>query len=167
MVIGAGSAGFSAAITAAETGAEVMLVGAGTIGGTCVNVGCVPSKTLIRAVEPLFQAKHASRFDGISSAATVLNWSAVVRQKQQLVDDLRKAKYSDILPSHPGVTYIEGKARLTADGVLVDDTLYRPDRIIIATGSSNTVPPFPASTACPIWTVARRLISRSCPNPWP
>ena len=149
MVIGAGSAGFSAAITAAETGAEVMLVGAGTIGGTCVNVGCVPSKTLIRAVEPLFQAKHASRFDGISSAATVLNWSAVVRQKQQLVDDLRKAKYSDILPSHPGVTYIEGKARLTADGVLVDDTLYRPDRIIIATGSSNTVPPIPGIDSVP------------------
>ena len=47
-VIGAGSAGFSAAITAAETGARVALIGDGTIGGTCVNVGCVPSKALIR-----------------------------------------------------------------------------------------------------------------------
>jgi mercuric reductase len=47
-VIGAGSAGFSAAITAAELGASVALIGHGTIGGTCVNVGCVPSKTLIR-----------------------------------------------------------------------------------------------------------------------
>ncbi|MFC4346569.1 mercury(II) reductase [Kordiimonas lipolytica] len=143
MVIGAGSAGFSAAITAAEAGAEVTLVGAGTIGGTCVNVGCVPSKTMIRAVEPLYQASHASRFEGISSAAMVLNWQAVVGQKQQLVDDLRKAKYTDVLPSHPGVSYVEGKARLTADGVLVDRTLYRPDKIIIATGSSNAVPPIP------------------------
>ncbi len=49
VVIGAGSAGFSAAITSAELGARVALVGHGTIGGTCVNVGCVPSKTLIRA----------------------------------------------------------------------------------------------------------------------
>ena len=48
-VIGAGSAGFSAAITAADQGARVALIGHGTIGGTCVNVGCVPSKTMIRA----------------------------------------------------------------------------------------------------------------------
>ncbi|WP_417461181.1 mercury(II) reductase [Kordiimonas sp.] len=149
MVIGAGSAGFSAAITAAEAGAAVTLVGTGTIGGTCVNVGCVPSKTMIRAVEPLYQARHASRFDGISSAATVLNWQATVTQKQQLVDELRQAKYTDVLPSHPGVTYVEGKARLTADGVLVDGILFRPDKIIIATGSSNAVPPIPGIDGVP------------------
>jgi mercuric reductase len=149
MVIGAGSAGFSAAITAAEAGAEVTLVGAGTIGGTCVNVGCVPSKTMIRAVESLYQAHHASRFEGISSAATVLNWQAVVGQKQQLVYELRKAKYTDVLPSHPDVSYVEGKARLTADGVLVDGTLYRPDKIIIATGSSNAVPTIPGIDSVP------------------
>src|SRR3546814_15224484 len=60
-VIGAGSAGFSAAITAAEEGANVALIGHGTIGGTCVNVGCVPSKTLIRAVEGLPHARTAPR----------------------------------------------------------------------------------------------------------
>ena len=53
IVIGAGSAGFSAAITAAEEGARVALIGHGLIGGTCVNVGCVPSKTMIRAAEAL------------------------------------------------------------------------------------------------------------------
>ena len=52
-VIGAGSAGFSAAIAAAEQGAQVALIGHGTIGGTCVNIGCVPSKTMIRAAETL------------------------------------------------------------------------------------------------------------------
>lgn len=143
MVIGAGSAGFSAAITAAEAGAAVTLTGAGTIGGTCVNVGCVPSKTMIRAVAPLYQAAHASRFEGISSNAKVLDWSAVVKQKQALVDELRRAKYTDVLLAHPNVTYVEGKARLTTEGVQVGDTLYRPDKIIIATGSSNAVPPIP------------------------
>ena len=64
-VIGAGSAGFSAAIAAAEMGARVALVGHGTIGGTCVNVGCVPSKTFIRAAETLHQASAARRFTGI------------------------------------------------------------------------------------------------------
>ena len=64
-VIGAGSAGFAAAITAAEQGAHVALIGHGTIGGTCVNVGCVPSKNLIRATETLYHFKAAARFCGI------------------------------------------------------------------------------------------------------
>ena len=55
-VIGAGSAGFSAAITAADQGAHVALIGHGTIGGTCVNVGCVPSKAMIRAAEAVHGA---------------------------------------------------------------------------------------------------------------
>ena len=66
-VVGAGSAGFSAAITAAENGARVALIGFGTIGGTCVNVGCVPSKAMIRAVETLHAAKGAARFDGVEA----------------------------------------------------------------------------------------------------
>lgn len=143
MVIGAGSAGFSAAITAAEVGAQVTVVGDGTIGGTCVNVGCVPSKTMIRAVEPLYQAAHASRFEGIASSGRVLDWSAVVKQKQALVDELRRTKYTDVLPAHPDVTYMEGRARLTADGVQIGDTLHVPDKIIVATGSSNAVPLIP------------------------
>ncbi|WP_138380618.1 mercury(II) reductase [Luteithermobacter gelatinilyticus] len=140
MVIGAGSAGFSAAITAAEAGADVTLVGEGTIGGTCVNVGCVPSKTMIRAVEILYQAPHAARFHGITSSASVLDWQAVVAHKQQLVEDLRQAKYSDVLSAYPNIRYMEGRAQLGKDGVMVDGKLHTPDKIIIATGSSNRVP---------------------------
>ncbi len=65
-VIGAGSAGFAAAIRAAELGAEVTLFGHGTIGGTCVNIGCVPSKTLIRAADAVHQARAASRFAAVN-----------------------------------------------------------------------------------------------------
>src|SRR6266851_8897527 len=90
-VVGAGSAGFSAAITAADEGAQVALVGHGTIGGTCVNVGCVPSKALIRATEAVHQAGAAKRFAGITGAARVDNWRAVVRQKDNLVASLRQA----------------------------------------------------------------------------
>ena len=83
-VIGAGSAGFSAAITAAEDGAQVALIGYGTIGGTCVNVGCVPSKAMIRAVETLHSAKGAARFDGVEATAQVTDWAALVAQKANL-----------------------------------------------------------------------------------
>src|SRR6516162_5144451 len=80
-VIGAGSAGFSAAITAAEQGAQVALIGHGVIGGTCVNIGCVPSKTLIRAAETQHQASVAVLFAGIRAKGQVADWTATVRQK--------------------------------------------------------------------------------------
>ncbi len=141
LVIGAGSAGFSAAITAAEDGAKVALIGHGTIGGTCVNVGCVPSKAMIRAVEIMHSATAASRFDGITAAAKVTDWAAVVRQKQALVDDLRAAKYIDVLPNYDAVTYIEGAAQFQTDGsVLVNGQAIKAGKVIIATGSRPHVP---------------------------
>lgn len=140
-VIGAGSAGFSAAITAADNGARVALIGHGTIGGTCVNVGCVPSKALIRAVEPLHVATSAKRFDGIEVTSKVTDWSAVVRQKQQLVDDLRQAKYADLLLSYENVDYIEGQASFNDEGQLtLDGKLFEAAKIIIASGTRPAVP---------------------------
>ncbi len=140
-VIGAGSAGFSAAITAADEGAQVAIIGHGTIGGTCVNVGCVPSKALIRAVETLHVAGSAGRFDGISASAQVDDWKAAVAQKQALVDDLRQAKYIDILPAYDAVTYIEGQAAFSNEGVLqVDGKTIEAKKIIIATGSRPALP---------------------------
>jgi len=143
-VIGAGSAGFSAAITAADDGAKVALIGGGTIGGTCVNVGCVPSKAMIRAVEPIHVAKAAGRFDGIEASARVTDWAAVIRQKQALVDDLRAAKYIDVLPNYNSIAYMEGAASFAKGGVLtVDGSSVSAGKIIIATGSRPHVPDIP------------------------
>lgn len=140
-VIGAGSAGFSAAITAADEGAQVALIGYGTIGGTCVNVGCVPSKALIRAAETLHIASAADRFDGIEASAKVTDWRATVKQKQGLVDNLRKAKYTDILPAHNSIAYLEGKAVFLKDGALtVDGQAIDARKIIIATGTRPAIP---------------------------
>ncbi|MBV6486649.1 MAG: Mercuric reductase [Pseudorhodoplanes sp.] len=142
-VIGAGSAGFSAAITAAEQGAQVALIGHGTIGGTCVNIGCVPSKTLIRAAETQHQASAAGRFAGISAAARLDDWAATVRQKDELVTDLRKSKYADLLPAYNNISYIEGQARLGAGGVTVDGKAIKAERLIIVTGARPSVPSIP------------------------
>jgi mercuric reductase len=141
IVIGAGSGGFSAAITAAEQDKTVLLLGYGTIGGTCVNIGCVPSKNIIRAVETLHSAKEAGRFAGIEAQAKITDWQALVAQKQALVDELRQAKYSNILPEYPNITYLEGKAHLAKSGIIVGEQHYQADKIIIATGSSNAIPP--------------------------
>ncbi|PCI88745.1 MAG: mercury(II) reductase [Hyphomicrobiales bacterium] len=140
-VIGAGSAGFSAAITAADEGASVVLIGHGTIGGTCVNVGCVPSKAMIRAVEIMHSARVSDRFDGVEASAKITDWAAVIRQKQALVDDLRTAKYIDVLPNYEAIKYMEGVAQFQADGSLtVNGEVITASKIIIATGSRPHVP---------------------------
>ena len=140
-VIGAGSAGFSAAITAAEQGAQVALIGEGVIGGTCVNIGCVPSKTMIRAAETLHQAKAAGRFNGIEAMGRMSDWSKIQSDRETLVTDLRQAKYIDVLPSYNSVAYKPGRARLIEGGVSVDGETITAPKIIIATGSSPSVPP--------------------------
>ena len=142
-VIGAGSAGFSAAITAAEQGAQVALIGHGTIGGTCVNVGCVPSKTMIRAAEALHGARAAGRFPGLEGAAGVADYARLVGAKDELVSTLRQKKYIDLLPEYNGIAYIEGAARLNGAGVEVDGRTLEAGRMIIATGSSPALPDIP------------------------
>lgn len=143
-VIGAGSAGFSAAITAAEGGKRAALIGHGTIGGTCVNVGCVPSKTMIRAAEAVHGARAASRFPGISGEARVADWATLVAAKDDLVSTLRQKKYADLLPGYDGVTYIdEGPARLVPGGVEVGGRKITIDKVIVATGGRPAVPDIP------------------------
>ncbi|MFC0159130.1 MULTISPECIES: mercury(II) reductase [Mameliella] len=143
-VVGAGSAGFSAAITAAEDGARVALIGHGVIGGTCVNVGCVPSKAMIRAMEVMHAPRAAKRFDGIEAEARITDWAAVVRQKQALVDDLRVAKYIDVLPQHNGIAYLKGAARFAENGQLtIDGDPVSAGKIVLATGSRPHVPDIP------------------------
>lgn len=163
-VIGAGSAGFSAAITAAELGAHVALIGHGTIGGTCVNIGCVPSKNLIRAAESLHSAKAAARFSGIRAEGRVEDWKAVVRHKDELVSLLRQAKYVDLLPGYNTVAYIEGRARLTDGGVAIDGRLIETDRVVIATGASPSLPPIPGIQDVPSLTSTTALALERLPK---
>ena len=141
VVIGAGSAGFSAAITAAGGGKRVALVGHGTIGGTCVNVGCVPSKAMIRVAEAVHSGRSAVRFPGIGPCEHTVDWPSVLAAREALVGELRQKKYADLLPTYEGVDYIEeGPARLVGGGVKVGGRVIRAPRIIIATGSRPMIP---------------------------
>ncbi len=144
IVVGAGSAGFSAAITAAEAGKRVALIGHGTIGGTCVNVGCVPSKAMIRAAEAVHAAQAAGRFPGITPCAPAVDWPALVAGTAALVDEMRDKKYISLLPQYDNVEYIEeGPARLVEGGVAVGGRTITADRIIVATGSRPLMPEIP------------------------
>lgn len=164
VVIGAGSAGFSAAITAAEQGANVALIGHGTLGGTCVNVGCVPSKTLIRATESVHQASVAARFAGIRAEGRLTDWAALVAQKDELVAALRQAKYVNLLPAYNGIAYIEGPACLADGGVVVNGSLIKTPKVIIATGAHPAVPPIPGIETVDYLTSTSALDLKALPK---
>jgi mercuric reductase len=164
LVIGAGSAGFSAAITAADQGARVALVGSGTIGGTCVNIGCVPSKTLIRAVETLHNARVAARFAGITAEAKLANWRETVHQKDVLVSQLRQAKYTDLLQAYNRIAYWEGSARLVNAGAEVNGARLLGGKIIIATGARPAVPAITGIESVPYLTSTSALDLEKLPR---
>jgi mercuric reductase len=143
MVIGGGSAGFAAAIKAAELGVTVAIVERGTIGGTCVNIGCVPSKTLIRAVEVCYKCTY-TQFEGLPSCPLPSDWQRIVRQKDELVAQLRQGKYVDVAKLYPTITIIQGQAQLTGErSVSINGQNFMPGKIIIATGAVPWAPPIP------------------------
>jgi mercuric reductase len=142
VIIGGGSAAFAAATKASSLGAKVTLINEGLpIGGTCVNVGCIPSKAMIRAAETVFHATH-SRFDGIASTGQVTDFGAITAQTRQLVSDLRQKKYIDVVSDLPDFRMIAGRASLLDQTtVSVNDEQLHADRILIATGVSTQLPP--------------------------
>jgi len=145
LVIGAGSAGFAAAIKATDLGFRVGMIGYGAIGGTCVNVGCVPSKTLIRAAEAWHNAGHHP-FKGANTQQGNLDWDLVRTQKDDLVSQMRQSKYVNVLAAYPKITYIEGAAQFTKDGsVRVGERIYKAARYVIATGAHPRMIDFPGS----------------------
>jgi mercuric reductase len=164
MVIGGGSAGFGAAIKAAELGANVAIVEHGTLGGTCVNIGCVPSKTLIRAVEVCYRCAYTD-FAGLPSCPPPADWQRVIKQKDELVAALRQGKYIDVAKVYPNITIIRGHAKLTGGrSVAVNGKSYTPGKIVVATGASPWAPPIPGLKETGFWDSTDALSSTALPK---
>jgi mercuric reductase len=141
VVLGGGSAGFAASIRAAELGARVTLIEGGRLGGTCVNVGCVPSKTLIRAAEVQHRAaSHA--FDGVRTAAQAPDFPKVMAQKDALVTALRQEKYWDVLSAYSNVTLRQGRGTVKPDlSIAIEGEVLKAGRLIVTTGAAPWAPP--------------------------
>jgi mercuric reductase len=141
VIIGGGSASFAAALKASELGKHVLMINDGLpLGGTCVNVGCVPSKTLIRTVEAFHHTRHTA-FASIRTGGSALDFKEAIRQKRELVDSLRNAKYVNIIQDDPRVKVLKGRAKLVGtNSVAVNGATFSSRYILIATGSSTYVP---------------------------
>ena len=153
MVVGGGSAAFAAALKTSELGGRAAVVndamGGLPIGGTCVNVGCVPSKATIRAAEAVHRAQRQA-FDGVETTGRVADFGAVLAQVRALADELREAKYVDVAGADDAVTLVSGRARLAGrtDGlhtVEVDGgaRTLRARAVLVATGARTFVPDVP------------------------
>jgi mercuric reductase len=147
-IVGSGSAAFAAAIKAREQDARVVMVERGTLGGTCVNIGCVPSKTLLRAAEVYHTAGHHP-FAGIETQAVDVDIDKAVAQKNELVGHLRQAKYGNLVGEYDWDLIIgAGDARFTDEATIaVGDRTLRAGSFLVATGARPAVPPIPGLEA--------------------
>jgi len=141
IIIGGGAGAFAAAIKANELEAKTAFINEGLpLGGTCVNVGCVPSKTLLHAAELVYTAKHHN-IPGIELAVNTADYAAVVADELALVEKLRSEKYEQVLNGLNNVTYIKGKASfVSSNQIKVGEQTLEAAKFIIATGSTAIVP---------------------------
>ncbi|TCK18343.1 mercuric reductase [Thiogranum longum] len=169
-IVGTGSGAFAAAIKAVDEGAQVTIIeGADVIGGTCVNIGCVPSKIMIRAAHVAhLQAHHP--FEGISVNQPVIDRPALVRQQQARVKELRQAKYESILETNPGINLLRGWARFSDSHTLLvaqadgSEKKLTADRILLATGARPAIPDIPGLKDTPYWTSTDALVAEQVPE---
>lgn len=142
VIIGSGSAAFAAAIRASSNGAKVALVERDTIGGTCVNIGCIPSKTLLRAGELHHQAAQ-NPFIGLKTWAGPVELSVLMAEKSKLVGQLRKEKYLDLVDEY-GFELMSGEARFIDEkAIVVGNRTITARNFLIATGASPAIPDIP------------------------
>ena len=170
VVIGSGGAAMAAALKLAEQGAKVTLIERGTIGGTCVNIGCVPSKIMIRAAH-IAHLRRRSPFDGgIAATVPTIDRAKLLAQQQARVDELRHAKYEGILENTPAITVLHGEARFKdAQHVIVrlnsgGEQALAFERCLIATGASPAMPPIPGLKETPCWTSTEALVCETIPS---
>ena len=163
-ILGGGSAAFSAARRASDLGARILMVNEGAIGGTCVNVGCVPSKTLIRAAENHHQ-HEISRFRGLKAEPGRLDFAELVREKDELVAGLQQAKYEDVLKDLPNVRLVTGRGQLVGTHEIeVAGQTYRADKFLIATGARPARPSVPGLSDPDVWDSTRALEVTAVPE---
>ncbi len=146
IVIGGGSAAFSAAIKFADEGKKVCVVENWIIGGTCLNRGCVPSKHLLEAAR-IYYEPLSNKFKGIETKQARIDVKELIKVKTELLDELREMKYFNVLRGYGNITFIEGRGSFASKKtvkVVPNDKNKKSfnitsDKFIIATGSKNQI----------------------------
>jgi len=140
LVLGSGSTAFAAAIKAAELGKSAVMTESRTVGGTCVNRGCLPSKNLIEAARIYWEAQHP-RFPGLGGKRLDLDFRRLIEGKDEVIREYRGKKYQSIVDESDQIKIVKGHARLVdAHTAAVDGRWVVGDQVLIATGSRPALP---------------------------
>jgi mercuric reductase len=164
IILGSGSTAFAAALRAQTLGARVLMIEKSIPGGTCINWGCVPSKTLIH--DALF--RHSTRMGearGIGAGSGRIDFDLLTDHKEQVVQHLRQTHYLDVLQKVPNIALMRGTARFAApDAVKVGEETIHSRRFLIATGGSPRIIDFPGLEKIPYLTSRTALLLKRFPE---
>ena len=167
VILGSGSTAFAAALHAAELGKTAVMTEYRTVGGTCANRGCLPSKNLIEAARLVYDAAHP-RYPGLTPVHMPFSWTELVAQKDEIIQEYRAHKYESLLDDSDQTQVVPGQVRLISDHeveVQSADGVRRleGEQILIATGSAPLIPDLPGLANVPYLT--SDLLSSS-DDPW-
>ena len=140
IIIGAGPGGYRAAEYAVKNGLQVVIAEKAEVGGTCLNCGCIPTKTFCHHAELIDELRDTGA-SGLKGVSFEVDFPAIAARKQSVVTQLRTGV--ETLLSQPGITLVRGNASFKDDHtVMIGEEEYSAPNIIIATGSESAIPPF-------------------------
>ncbi|HYS43833.1 MAG TPA: mercury(II) reductase [Geobacteraceae bacterium] len=164
VIVGSGSTAFAAALRAQTLGAKVLMIEKSALGGTCVNWGCIPSKTLIHSALFCQEARLGARI-GLGLTESEIDFSALMANKGRVVQHLSQTKYLNILRDVPGLTLLKGTGRFLGPHILeVGGKIVTGEKILIATGGNPRVVEFPGLQGVNYLTSRSALLLKKFPG---
>ena len=166
IILGSGSTAFAAALRATSYGARVLMFEKSVLGGTCINWGCIPSKTLIHAALFKHETVLGNRIGLNNGSATQgIDAEQLSRHREAVVSGMRQERYLDVLGKMNGLELIKGTARLSdSHTVVCDDRAYQSERILIATGGNPRIPKLQGLEKCSYYTSRSALLLKKLPG---
>ena len=166
-IIGGGPAGYTAAELASKAGKDVVLFEQNALGGTCLNVGCIPTKSLLYGAKQYYNASHAQKY-GVSASDVAFDWAAMQKRKTIVVRKLVAGIKQRLNNEH--CTVVTGEARVVSYqpsvvSIECNGETYEAENLLICTGSTNFVPPIPGVKDNPhVWDSTDALAATELPN---
>lgn len=166
-IIGGGPAGYTAAEKAAQAGKDVVLFEQNALGGTCLNVGCIPTKTLLYSAKQYYNAQNAAKY-GVKAENITFDYTKIAQRKTKVVRKLVAGIKQRLNNEH--CTIVNGAASVvsrTDEKVVIacGEETYEAENLLICTGSNNFVPPIPGLKDNPVvWDSTDALAATVLPQ---
>ena len=161
-IIGGGPAGYTAAETAGKAGLNVVLFEKRSLGGVCLNEGCIPTKTLLYSAKTYDSARHASKY-AVNVSEVLFDLPKIIARKQKVVRKLALGVKGKLTANN--VTIVNGEASIVdKNHVLCGDETYECDNLLLCTGSETFIPPIPGIDTVPYWTHRDALDNKELPK---